>query len=83
MTSSFGYISRGIRIRYETPTFKLFYDKFINLSEVTVSSYDPLRNVFINLFFLGYLLRSFDCIIIKCQMVELCLKWSGCGIKQL
>ena len=76
-------ISRGIKIRYELPTVRVFYDKFINLSAVTVSSYDPLRYVFINLFILGNLLRFFDRIIIKCQMVGLCVNWSGCGFKQL
>jgi hypothetical protein len=38
VTSSFGYISRRIRIRYEPPTVKVFYDKSITLSPVTVSS---------------------------------------------
>jgi hypothetical protein len=82
VNSSFGYISSGIRIRYEPPTVKVFYDKFINLSAVTLSSYDPLRYEFISVFSLGYLLRSFVCIIIKFQMVGLCMNWTGCGIKQ-
>ena len=83
VASYFGYISRGNRIRYEPPTVKVFCDKFINLSAVTASSYDRLKYVFINLFTLGYLLRSFDCVIIKCQMEGLCVNWSRCGVKQL
>lgn len=81
VASSFGYISRGNRIRYESPTVKVFYDKFIDLGED--SSYDRLRYVFINLFILGYLLRYFGCIILKCQMVGLCVNWSWCGVRQL
>lgn len=51
---SFGYISTGITIRYELPTVKVFYDKFINLSAVTGSSYDPIILVLINLSWVIY-----------------------------